>query len=167
MKLNKVEEKTKNKNKKAIIIIASTATVLTLSGLAGWNFFRQQENRVSEFTRSIVSGQNVKKTLADEEDEFVLDPPTVKSLQNLLSKTGFGYTAGVYDYKYNEATQDMVDKHSGSTTKAEDLYIMCNQDEIYSYEVFATVDFPTYIKNFLFGNRRNNRKKDVVSRCKR
>ena len=95
MKLNKVEEKTKNKNKKAIIIIASTATVLTLSGLAGWNFFRQQENRVSEFTQSIMSGQNVKKTLADEEDEFVLDPPTVKSLQNLLSKTGFGYTAGV------------------------------------------------------------------------
>lgn len=131
MKLDKIEEKPKKKNKKAIIITVSTAAVLTFSGVAGWMFLKDGNNKeIRKFVQNTISGENTKQTLGNNN----LDPATIKSMQSLLGKTGFGYTVNSYDYKYNETTQDMVDKHSISTTSAESLYIMCHPDDTYDYK---------------------------------
>jgi len=156
MKLDKVEKDSKKKNKKAIIITTSVITILTLSGVASWRLFKE-EDKISRFEQNIVSGQDVKKSLGDSKEhkkiddkndedkdsdnDFVLDPPTVKSLQSLLSKTGFGYTVNAYKYKYDETTQDMVDKHSESATDGEKLYLLCTGNvKNYSFKVIKLPD---------------------------
>lgn len=126
MKLDKVEENPKKKNKKMIILTASTVAVLTFSGVAGWMFFKDRENNeITKFARSIMSGERTKQALGDND----LDPATIKSLQSLLSKTGFGYAANTSGYQYTNSMENMV-----NPTDAESLYMMCHENDTYNYK---------------------------------
>lgn len=131
MKLDKVEKQPKKRSKKAIILTASTVAVLSFSGVAGWMLFQDgNKQEVTKLIQDTIVGEKTKRSLGNSN----LDPATVKSMQSLLGKTGFGYTVNAYDYKYNETTQDMVDRHSASTTSAESLYVMCHPNDTYDYQ---------------------------------
>ena len=121
----------KAKIEKTVVIAASTVAVLTFSGIASWKFLSEKKREeVIKFAQSTISGQNTKKSLITNS----LDAETVKSLQGLLSKTGFGYGSSVDQYKFDSTAQEKADKGGTEVTSPESLYMMCLQESTYNYK---------------------------------